>query len=176
MKLIHPGQFAVFLSEAQTGLPRDREGWRFASDDEACVAVCDSQDEAAAFAAEIVTRHPEIRCEIYDHDGKANEPLRTVYHPKVRGKYEGLEFARRETFWGALVFVCGVGFVAADFARDLRWIWGYIIGVKCMLVGGAFLVRGLVGLYEYRGERGADPPVCAGPPGPARRSQNQASG
>jgi hypothetical protein len=83
MKLIHPGQYAVFLSEARTGLPRDREGRRFASDDEACVAI---------------------------------------------------------------------GFVAADFARDLRWIWGYIVGVKCMLVDGAFLVRGLVGLYEYRGE------------------------
>jgi len=69
--------------------------------------------------------------------------------------------ARREAFWGSLVFLCGVVFAAADFARDLRWIWGYIIGVKCMLAGGAFLVRGLIGLYEYRGESGADPQVCA---------------
>jgi hypothetical protein len=63
----------------------------------------------------------------------------------VRGKYAGLRDARRETQWGSLSPAIGLAFIVADFRRDLAWLWGYVIG-------GVFLVRGLIGCYEHRSE------------------------
>ena len=60
----------------------------------------------------------------------------------------------------------------ADYLRDFLWIWGYVIGLKCLLLGCIFLSRGFL---EWREHRNREPllvdsrPVERIPPlGPTR--------
>ncbi len=148
-ELIRPGQYAVFIYDARTHVARDAEGaWL----DEPSIALCGDLSEAMSFANDVVARLPELCCEIYDHEGKSKDPLQVIYNPAVRGRYQGLEYARRETLWGSMTLLIGIAFIVTDARRDLAWIWGYVIGLKLTLVGGSFLVRGLVGWYEHRAE------------------------
>jgi len=39
--------------------------------------------------------------------------------------------------------------IAVGMRRDLAWIWGYVLGLKMVVVGIGLLVRGLTGLYEH---------------------------
>jgi hypothetical protein len=148
-EIIREGEYSVFILAAGNRTPRDTEGHTFASGD-GSVAICVDLDEAVNFANTIVARHPELCAEIYDHEGKSGEPLRVVYEPSVRGKYEGRPYARRETAWGVTIASFGVAFVVFDALHHLEWMWGYIIGVKPPIIGGSFLIRGLAGLYEHR--------------------------
>ena len=151
-ELVRPGQYPVFVFDAPTHVARDAEGRRFDSGECASIALCDDLREAVNFATGVVTRHSNLCCEVYDHEGKSKQPRQVVYNPAVRGKYDGLQHAKREAFWGSLVLLCGMVFIVHDLVRDLTWLWGYIIGLKLTMVGGFRLAQGLLGWYEYRGE------------------------
>ncbi len=148
-EVILPGEYCVFILDAETRTPRDAEGRPFSPGSEA-VAICGGLEEAVDLAESIVNRHPELCGQIYDRHGKSDEPLRTVYEPSVRGRYEGRPYARRETLRGLTLMSGGAVLVLIDVRHDLTWMWGYIIGAKLALIGGAFLVRGLIGLYGHR--------------------------
>jgi len=139
----------VFVFDIRTHVARDAEG-RFSPDGEASVAICDDRNEALECARDVVARHPETCCEIYDHEGKSDEPLQVVYNPAVEGRYRGRPHARRIIAWGSGVFLCGAALIAVDFRHGLAWIWGYVLGLKMLVVGTGLLVRGLAGLYERR--------------------------
>jgi hypothetical protein len=150
--LVRPGQHTVFVVDASTRVACDTEGRRLTSTDGTSIAVCDDLPDAANFAKELVTRHPALCCEIYDHEGKSKDPLQVVYNPEVRGKYEGLPYAKRMTFWGSLACLCGIALLVYDFRRDLTWLWGYFVGLKLVVTGGFCLAQGLLGWSEHRRE------------------------
>jgi len=132
--------------------PRDSDGNSFSPGQEA-VAICADLDEASRLANSIVTLHPQLCGEIYDHTGKSGESLQVVYEPSVRGKYVGRPFAKGEALRGFAILAAGIFFIMLDVRHDLRWMWGYILGLKLTVVGGSFIVRGLIGLHENRAER-----------------------
>lgn len=147
--MIRPGEYAVFVKSAKHRIARDLEGRAFAPGEES-VAVCADLDEAMALANATVARHPELCAEIYDHRGKSGDPVRLIYDPSVRGKYPGSRaYAKREAAWGSVIATAGVCFVIYDARHDLAWLWGYIVGIKLLLVGFNFLIRGLIGIREY---------------------------
>ena len=149
LEIIRPGEFCVFILDADDRVPKDFEGRHF-RDGDAAVEITPDFDTAVRFAEAVVARHPELCCEIYGSEGKSGEPLRTVYEASVRGKYEGLPFAKRETAIGlAVIFVASL-FIIYDARHDLRWMWGYIIGAKLLIIGGSYLVRGVAGIFEHR--------------------------
>ena len=152
LEIIQPGQHCVFMLDANLRVPRDFDGREFA-DGEAAVEVTPDFATAVRFAEGVVTRHPELCCEIYGSEGKSGEPLRTVYEPSVRGRYEGLPWARREASIGASVISLGIALIVYDARHDLSWMWGYIVGAKCIVIGGAYLIRGVAGIWENRVER-----------------------
>jgi hypothetical protein len=134
---IREGQYVVFVFAAKTHIG------------EPSVALCENLAEAVGVARDVVQSHPDLFCEIYDHHGKSGEPIEVVYHPAERGKYVGRPVAKREALWGAALCLCASGVIIADFRHDLALIWGYVIGVKMLIVGVSFLVRGLLGLHEH---------------------------
>ena len=75
-----------------------------------------------AFAAGIVTPH--------------------VFRDPLIGKLEGITLALPLPLFFTLNV--GMGLVGYDASRGLAWIWGYVIGLKCMLLGGVLLTRGFV--------------------------------
>src|SRR5947208_3202398 len=86
--IIHPGEFSVFILTVGNPVPRDMEGRPFPPGHDS-VAICADFDEAQNLAQTVVAAHPELCAASYDHHGKSGEPLRVVYEPSVRGKYQG---------------------------------------------------------------------------------------
>jgi hypothetical protein len=147
-ELVRPGQYAVFLFDARSHAPRGPAG-----DEAGAIALCDGLTEALAFARETVAARPAIGCEIYDHEGKAKQPVEVVYNEQVRRKYHSLSWAKRETLGGTVLFFGGASLAAYDAMRGMAWIWGYIIGLKLMVIGTALLVRGAADWCERRAEQ-----------------------
>jgi hypothetical protein len=148
-EVIRAGQYAVFAYDARTHVSRGSDG-QFTASGEDAVAICPDLAHARDLSDTLVASHPDLCCEIYTHEGKSGDPVQVIYNAAVAGKYTGRPFARREAWQGAALWLCAAVFIAVDIHHDLAWIWGYVIGVKLLIVGTAFLVRGLVGLYEHR--------------------------
>ena len=119
--LVRPGQHAVFILEASTRLVCDTEGRPFSSHESASIAICDDLPEAAGFAGDLVSRHPNLCCEIYDHEGKSKEPLQLIYH-RICTASTRCHYAKRLTLWGSLAFLSGAAFIAYDLSHDLTWL------------------------------------------------------
>jgi hypothetical protein len=79
--------------------------------------------------------------------------LKTIYDPGVRHKFVGLAHARRQSLAGAVLTCIGTALIVVDISRGFAWIWGYVLGLKCLLPGGAFLTLGLLEWYKHRNER-----------------------
>ena len=84
------------------------------------------------------------------------DPVRTVYHRKVAGRFTGRPKARREIAMGlgflalAAVFI-GV-FIGYDASHQLKWLWGYIVGFKFAILAANFPIRGSAGWLESHGK------------------------
>lgn len=113
-------------------------------------ALCDSLAEAGEFAVAVTAAHSELVCEIYGHEGKAQPPLKTVYNPAVREEYVGMGHVRRQWLIGACLLSVGTTLALIDLTHHMRFIWGYVLGLKCLVLGGTFTVRGFIERHEYR--------------------------
>jgi hypothetical protein len=157
LEIIQPGQYCVFILDASVRVPKDFNGHEF-QDGEAAVEIAPDLASAEQFALTVVTRHPELCCEIYGSEGKSGEPIRTVYESSVRGRYEGLPWAKRQAAIGATIISVGIALIVYDARHELRWMWGYIIGAKLLIIGGSFLVRGIAGICEHHFQPGLQQP------------------
>src|SRR5258708_13015503 len=118
LEIIRPGEFCVSILDAELRVPKDFDGRRF-RDGEASVQIASDFAEAVGFAERVVSSHPELCCEIYDHEGKSGEPLRTVYEPSVEGKYRGLPLAKRETSIGLSIVAVSLLFIRSHASPPL---------------------------------------------------------
>ena len=155
-EIVRQELFVVFICDAGSQAPRDADGRPFCAADGSetghCAALCEDVAEARNFARQVVARHPELCCRIYDYQGKAGPPLEVVYGPDVRHRYTGLAHARRQALCGAALACAGITLVAIDVSHDLLWIWGYVFGLKCLILAGIFLSRGFLEWREFRHE------------------------
>src|SRR4051794_4050054 len=85
METIRAGQFAVFARDAVSGVPCDPDGARFADAAATTCAIVDSVDEARALCDAAVQRHPAVRFDVFESDGRTRPPLFTVMHPDRAG-------------------------------------------------------------------------------------------
>ena len=144
---IQPGQYAAFLRDRDTSVPLTPNG-QFAAHNS--VTIFDSLPEARAWGEEICARYARARCDIYDSEGLANDAMESIYNAAVRGDYVGPKPARRRLYGGLAAVCAGSVLIAWDFHRDLLFMWGYILGVKMVLAGGAVAIQGALMLRDLR--------------------------
>jgi hypothetical protein len=137
---IHPGQYAAFLRDRDTSVPLTADS----------VTIFDSLPEARAWGEDLCAQHPRARCDIYDSEGLAKDAVESIYNAAVRDNYVGPKPARRRLYWGLAVMCVGSALIAWDVHRDLLFIWGYIVGVKMVLVGGSLATQGVLMLRDLR--------------------------
>jgi len=77
-EVIRPGEFAVFAKHVENGETLDGEGRPFASVTDATCLVFESLEAAERFARAQVERHPSLRLEIFDAEGRRHPPLLVV--------------------------------------------------------------------------------------------------
>ena len=145
-ELLGPGQYALFVFDMQTRTPRNPNGSAPGPDGRS-LAIRDSREEAVGFANDLVSRDPRLDCEIYDRASEYGQPLETARDTSFRDRYFRGR-ARKELVGGAVLFICGVILAAINFHRDLQWIWGYVLGLKCIIVGTCLIVAGAIGLRK----------------------------
>ncbi len=52
--------------------------------------------------------------------------------------------------WAAILVGQCSALIVFDVRHNIQWMWGYIVGAKLVIIGGSFLIRGLIGLHEHR--------------------------
>lgn len=87
-ELIQPQEYVVFASRLDGGAPTDFEG-QPTSHEHAVCALLASLPEAERFANALATRHPTLRLDVFDAQGRSRPPLLTVVHPSQRRILEG---------------------------------------------------------------------------------------
>lgn len=144
---IEPGQYAAFLRDRDSSVPLTTDG-QFAA--HSSVTIFDSLFEARAWGEEICERHSRVRCDIYDSEGLANDAVESIYNTAVKGSYVGSKPARRRLYGGLAALCVGIVLIAWDVHRDLLFMWGYILGLKMVLIGGAVAIQGALMLRDLR--------------------------
>jgi len=79
--LVLGDQCAVFLSDVSTSEPLSREAQPFPNAAEATGVVFGSLDAAQRFCQSTVDEQPNVRCEVFDGQGRAHPPMLVVIHP-----------------------------------------------------------------------------------------------
>jgi hypothetical protein len=70
--------------------------------------------------------------------------------PRSKGNYVGPKPARARLFGGLAALCLGIILIAWDVHQDLLFLWGYIVGIKMVLVGGALATQGALMLRDLR--------------------------
>ena len=149
--LLRADQFALFVFDARSHSARNPDGGVPAGS--ASLAIFEALADANAFACALVAKQPELCCEIYDHGREYGQPLSTIYNDAFHEKHLGRGLAKRQTAGGAVALAAGVALVGIDFRRDLTWFWGYILGVKFLIIGTTLLINGVLGLRSIGGSK-----------------------
>lgn len=71
----------MFAKDAATGVPCDAEGRPFSGDETATCVLFAAMSDARAFCEGAVARHPSVRFDVFDANGRVLPPLMTVMHP-----------------------------------------------------------------------------------------------
>jgi hypothetical protein len=137
----------VFLRDRDTSVPLASDG-QFAAQN--CVTIFDSLAEARAWGEQVCARHARARCDIYDSGGLAGDAVESIYNAAVKGEYVGPRPARKRLYGGLAAVCVGTVLIAWDIHRDLLFLWGYILGLKMVLAGGAMAIQGALMLKDLR--------------------------
>jgi len=85
--VIQPTQYAVFLSDVETGVELTSAGRYLAPGMRSSCLIFDSLEETEQYCRSKVQGIPNLRCEVFDSHGKANPPVATfVGHMEQAGE------------------------------------------------------------------------------------------
>jgi hypothetical protein len=136
------GEFAVLCEDARTGAAKQPDNAVASNPGRQLCTIYDSRQEAEAFAREQVERYPTMRCLVFDHEGRAGQPLLTVIRPEFAPRGEiGPAFRR----WvGGVCLVAGLGCAVWEIAHDYATIWAAALAMRLLPVAAVFLGAELV--------------------------------
>lgn len=153
--VIRDGQFAAFAKIDASGGPCDVDGVRFAETDRATCALFDSLDEARSFCEAAVTRHPDVRFDVFDAAGRTRPPLLVILHPSRAAVLETSPRQvrrRRAIAWGLIAAALPLFAYAWLAPRERDVILPIFFGINAIIFGGRLLWMNLA-LREIERER-----------------------
>lgn len=132
-----PGEFAVHFSYRRSP----------ATTTPTCVVFA-SLSEAEAFAAEEISKHPDLRCRIYDHQGFVGAPLHEFAGPHFKSNL-GLSSLYLRRLGGSLLLI-GIILFLADWVNGFRFGWPGFIGARLLIFGTLLVMIELLFLLQTR--------------------------
>lgn len=154
MKIIQPGQFAVFHQDLKSAAELSPRGDTVSSAAESVCCIFDTVAEAKSYCEQKVSQYPFMRCEIYDNAGKSKPPLLVVVNHEMQGSVEDSERAGR---WririGYLLIAASVPLFCWDWRSRGELILPSVIGVNFIFIGLRLLMWGY---GTVRGRRSHD--------------------
>lgn len=140
--IIQPGQFAVFAKNEATGVPCNEEGTPFPDAASATCLIVESIAEARAVCEGAVERHPAIRFDVFDADGRVHPPMLTIVHPSRAVALETSPHAmRRRRVIAWVLIAAGIPLTAFAYVeyRERDIILPAFLGINMVLIGGRLL-------------------------------------
>src|SRR5579864_251422 len=140
--LMRPGQYAVFQSDAATDVEKDITGRYLREARKSTCLVFDSLAEAEAYCEARVNEVHRLRCDVYDHKGKAKPPLVSFVH------HEQLKRPRRYAGWGWLLIAGSLPLFWIDWRQRGALIAPTVIGINMIFAGLRLIywARGAAGI------------------------------
>src|ERR1700761_2813644 len=115
MSLVGPTQCVAFFKDFHTAAPVFYRGESFQKMTDCTFLLFDSVIEAMSFCVTAVRQHPAICAELFDHLGRAKEPLAVVVDSSVAEKGElSATSSRKRKLWACMLFCGGVPLVVWD--------------------------------------------------------------
>lgn len=110
--------------------------------------IFSSLAEAEHFSAEEISRHPDLRCRIYDHQGFVGAPIREISGPKFKSNL-GLS---HRYLWslGGTSLALGIVLFLVDWTNGFRYGWPGFIGARLLIFGTLLVVIELLLLLPKR--------------------------
>jgi hypothetical protein len=144
MSSVGPTQCVAFFKDFHTAAPMSYRCESFLKMSDCTFLLFDRLDEARSFCEAAVNEHPSICAEIFDHQGRAKEPLLVVVDARVAEKGElSATSVRKRRLWAFALF-CGGGFTCR---------LGLVEGMGFELAGGPGIqhdfCRAAVSVLEY---------------------------
>lgn len=140
MSIVGPTQCAAFFKDFHTAAPMSYRGEPFRKMSECTFLLFDRLDEAKSFCEGAVKEHPAICAEIFDHQGRAKEPMLVVVDASVAEKSElSATSVRRRRLWACVLFCGGVSLVVWDWSKEWDLSWPAVLGFNMIFVGLRFL-------------------------------------
>ena len=132
-----PGEFAILCEDARTGSAKQPDSTPAPDSSRQICTISDSRPEAETFARDQVERYPTMRCVVFDHEGRAGQPLLVVNRQEFAPRGEiGPAFRR----WvGGVCLAAGLGCAAWEIAHDYATIWAGTIAIRLLPVAAVFL-------------------------------------
>ena len=132
-----PGEFAVLCEDARTGAAKQPDNTLTPAAHSQLCTIFDSLQAAEEFARERVAVYPAMRCLVFDHEGRAGQPLLIVNRPEFAPRGEIGPVFRR---WvGGICLVVGVTLGAWEIAHDYATIWAGALAIRLLPVAAVFL-------------------------------------
>ena len=132
-----PGEFAVLCEDARTGAAKQPDNSLPTNAHSQTCIIFDSRQKADDFARNQVATYPAMRCLVFDHEGRAGQPLLVVNHPEFEPRGDiGPAFRR----WvGGICLVAGLACGAWEIAHDYATIWAGVLAIRLLPVAAVFL-------------------------------------
>lgn len=156
MRIIQPGQFAVFHQDVKSAAELSPRGEPVLSATESVCCIFDALGEAKSYCEQKVKEYVFMRCEIFDSEGKAKSPLLVVVNHGMQKHVEDSESSVRWRIrWGYLLLAASVPLFWWDWRSGGLMILPSLAGINLIFIGMRLLFWG----YGTAHARRSRPPV-----------------
>jgi hypothetical protein len=142
LDLMHPGQYAVFLSDVETHVGMTSDGRCTGHDVPDTCLIFDSFDDATQYCRSTVQEMARLQCEVFDSQGKANPPVAVFVGPAFARTLESESKGRRQMWFGLILIVLSPPFFWLDWRADWGLIVPTFLGIQFILAGLRFIHLG----------------------------------
>jgi len=147
---IREGEFALFFKDADSGQEMKADGTYVQHPEESKCLITSSLDEALDFAQARVDASPQLRCDVFDHQGKANPPLASIVHQDHKGQENTEALGWKRIRWGIVLIPLGVPLIVYDYLHDWALILPAFFGINLIAAGARMIVWGMGTLENSR--------------------------
>lgn len=147
---IRDGEFALFFKDANSGEEMKPDGTYVESPEESTCLITESLDEALDFAEARVDESPQLRCDIFDHHGKANPPLASIVSQDRKGQENTEALGWKRIRWGIVLIPLGIPLIVYDYLHDWALILPAFFGINLIAAGARMIVWGMGTLENSR--------------------------
>ena len=145
--LLHPGQYAVFLSDVDTNIEKTPAGHYLQPEDKSTCLVFDSLAEAETYCEAKVEEILRLRCDIYDHTGKSKLPQLTYVNKRF------LKTPRKYTRWGWVLLAASLPCFWIEWHWNGTLLTPMLVGINLVLAGLRLIYWGAGGSEKRRSTR-----------------------